>query len=162
MKGLVVPYVPTPLPVARKMLELAGASSSDVLIDLGCGDGRIPILAVNEYNVRKAYCIELRRDLAETARRRATEACIEDRVIVVNADMFDFKIPQEVTIVTLFLLTSVNDALADKLARELKKGVRIVSHEFRITSWKPILYASYHDGRVTHNIYLYVRGWSDT
>jgi cyclopropane fatty-acyl-phospholipid synthase-like methyltransferase len=162
MKGLVVPYVPTPIPVARKMLELAGVNSSDILADLGCGDGRIPILAAKEYGVKRAYCIELRQDLAKTADEKAAEAGVEDRVVVINADMFEFRVPQEVTVVTLFLLTSVNDALAEKLRNELRNGARVVSHEFRITSWRPLLHATYHDGRVSHNIYLYVKGWSDT
>jgi predicted RNA methylase len=161
MRGLVVPYVPTPIPVARKMLEVAGASNEDVLIDLGCGDGRIPLLAVKEYGVKKAYCVELRQDLARVASEKAFKEGVTDKVIVINADMFEFNIPSDVTLVTLFLLTSVNDALAGKLSRELREGTRIVSHEFRITYWRPVLYASYHDGRVTHNIYLYVKGWSD-
>ncbi len=161
MRGLVVPYVPTPLPVVRKMLELAGAGPGDILVDLGCGDGRIPITAVKEYKVTRTYCIELRRDLAENAAANARNAGVDAQVIIVNADMFEYKIPKETTIVTLFLLTSVNDALASKLSMELKPGTRVVSHEFRITSWKPLAYTSYHDGRVTHNIYLYVIGWSD-
>ena len=54
---ILVPYVPTPIPVVYKMLELAGASNSDILYDLGCGDGRIPIIAVKEFGVSRAYCV---------------------------------------------------------------------------------------------------------
>ncbi|ABM81106.1 class I SAM-dependent methyltransferase [Hyperthermus butylicus] len=158
---ILVPYVPTPIPVVYKMLELAGASSDDVLYDLGCGDGRIPIIAARDFGVKRAYCVEIRSDLARQAAENARKQGVSDKVIVVNEDMFRVKLT-DATIVTLFLLTSVNDALATKLTSELKYGTRIVSHEFRITKWRPLVYATINDGRVSHNIYLYIIGWSET
>ncbi len=158
---ILVPFVPTPLPVARKMLELVNASNDDIVYDLGCGDGRIPIIAVREFGVRKAVCIEIRKELAKKAKENIKALNLENKVIVINNDMFNINI-SEATIVTLFLLTSVNDALAEKFRTELKKGARIVSHEFRITKWNPIIFSTINDGRVSHNIYVYVRGFSDS
>ncbi len=155
-----VPYVPTPLYVVRKMLEIAGAGPGDVLYDLGCGDGRIAITAVREFNVDRAVCVEIREDLASEAAARARQMGLEGRVRVIQGDMFKVDI-SEATVVTMFLLTSVNDRLAPKLSRELKPGTRVVSHEFRITGWHPLLYATVSEGRVSHDIYLYVIGFSD-
>ncbi len=155
--ALVVPYVPTPIYVVRKMLELAGVGPDDIVYDLGCGDGRIVITAVKEFNARKAVCIELRDELVRKVRERVREEQLEDRIEVRHEDMFHSYIG-DATVVTLFLLTSVNDQLAPKLELELKPGTRIVSHEFRITSWKPLVAATINDGRLTHNIYLYVVG----
>ena len=157
---ILVPFVPTPLFVARKMLELVGTSHSDVLYDLGCGDGRIPIIAVHEFNVRKAVCIEIREDLAKKAKENVEKLNLEDKITIINDDMFNVDIT-EATIVTMFLLTSVNDALSSKLSKELRNGARIVSHEFKITRWKPIIFSTVNDGRVSHNIYVYIKGFSD-
>lgn len=160
MNTVLVPFVPTPLYVARKMLELAGAHEGDIVIDLGCGDGRIPIIAVKEFNVKRAVCVEIQKHLAEQAKENVRKLGLEDRIEVINDDMFKVNI-SEASIVTLFLLTSVNDALASKLKEELHKGTRIVSHEFRITRWRPIIFSTVNDGRVSHNLYLYIIGYSD-
>ena len=153
-----VPFVPTPLPVARKMLELAGAGPGDILYDLGCGDGRIPIMAVEEFGVEAAYCVEIRRDLASKARHEVERRGLQERVHVINRDMFELDL-SDATIVTLFLLTSVNDMLAPKLERELPDGARIVSHEFRVTRWQPVIHATLRerDKHVSHEIYLYIK-----
>ncbi len=152
-----VPFVPTPIAVARKMLELAGAGPNDIVYDLGCGDGRIPFIAVKEFGVRKAVCVELRKDLASEARKKAIREGISERVEIREEDMFKTRI-DDATIVTLYLLTSVNDALAPKLEKELKDGARIVSHEFQITLWRPFLLATIYDNGLSHNIYLYIKG----
>jgi ubiquinone/menaquinone biosynthesis C-methylase UbiE len=140
------------------MLELAGAGPNDVLYDLGCGDGRIPIIAVKEFGVKRAVCVELRHDLIVEARRRAREAGVDSRIEFREEDMFETSI-SDATVVTLYLLTSVNDALAPKLERELADGVRIVSHEFQITQWRPIMLATIYDDGLSHNLYLYVKGY---
>ncbi|BEP17563.1 protein-lysine N-methyltransferase [Pyrofollis japonicus] len=160
MNSVLVPFVPTPIYVARKMLELAGAQEDDVVIDLGCGDGRIPIIAVKEFNVKRAICVEIQRHLAEQARENVHKLGLDDKIEIINDDMFKVNI-SEASIVTLFLLTSVNDALASKLREELRVGTRIVSHEFRITKWEPIIFSTVNDGRVSHNLYLYIIGYSD-
>ena len=152
-----VPYVPTPIGVARKMLELAGAGPDDVVYDLGCGDGRILILAVKEFGVKKAVGVEIREELVREAREKIAKEGLQDRIEIIQGDMFNVDV-SEATIVTLFLLTSVNDELAPKLERELKLGARIVSHEFQITGWKPAVAATIYDNSTSHNIYLYVIG----
>ncbi len=153
-----VPYVPTPIPVVRAMLTLAGAGSEDIVYDLGCGDGRILIVAVEEFGVRKAVGIEKDYSRYLIALRNVAEHGLGGRIEVFNADMFSVDI-SEATIVTLFLLTSVNAMLKPKFEKELRPGTRIVSHEFKIPGWrieKNMVVRD--DNGLTHNIYLYVIG----
>ncbi len=152
-----VPFVPSPELVVRKMLELAGAGPNDIVYDLGAGDGRVVIMAVKEFGVKKAVGVEIRNDLVREARKKIEELGISDRAKILQEDMFKAQI-SEATIVTLFLLTSVNERLRPKLEAELKPGTRVVSHEFQIPGWKPKIIATIHDGRVSHTLYLYVIG----
>ncbi|RLG85219.1 MAG: SAM-dependent methyltransferase [Thermoprotei archaeon] len=155
MSGISVPFVPTPIPVVDFMLKVANAGPNDVVYDLGCGDGRIPIRAVEVFNVRKAVCVEIRRDLYEKALSEVRAKGLEDKVIVINDDMFNVDV-SEATIVTLFLLTSVNKLLRPKLERELRRGARVVSHEFEIPGWIPKESLIFSDGVINHRIYLYI------
>ncbi len=150
-----VPYVPTPHPVVEFMLSLAGVGPEDILYDLGCGDGRIPITAVKKFGVKKAVCVEIRRDLYEKALSNVKLEGLEDRVEVIHGDMFDVDL-SEATVVTLFLLMSVNRLLRPKLEKELKNGTRVVSHEFEIPGWEPLTVERFWDGVMPHKIYLYV------
>ncbi|AFL67268.1 protein-lysine N-methyltransferase [Desulfurococcus amylolyticus] len=153
-----VPFVPTPYPVVREMLKLAGAGKDDVLYDLGCGDGRILIVAVKEFNVKKAVGIERDSERVKEAVRRINEEGISDKAIVIQGDFFETDI-SEATIVTLFLLTSVNEVLRPKFENELRDGTRIVSHEFRIPGWKHEKMIEVRDDNgLTHVVYLYVKG----
>ncbi|MCY0867923.1 MAG: protein-lysine N-methyltransferase [Desulfurococcus sp.] len=153
-----VPFVPTPYPVVREMLKLAGASENDVVYDLGCGDGRILIVAVKEFNVKKAVGIERDAERVKEAIRRINEEGVSGRAIVIQGDFFEADL-SEASIVTLFLLTSVNEALRPKLERELRDGARVVSHEFRIPGWRPEKTIEVRDDHgLTHVVYLYVKG----
>jgi predicted RNA methylase len=153
-----VPYVPTPYPVVRAMLKLANAGPGDVVYDLGCGDGRILIVAVKEFNVKKAVGIEIDREKYKLALSRIHDEGIADRALVIQGDFFHVDI-SEATIVTLFLLTSVNEMLKPKFERELRNGTRIVSHEFRIPGWKPEKVIDVRDEHgLLHTVYLYVKG----
>ncbi len=153
-----VPYVPTPYAVVREMLRLAGAGPDDIVYDLGCGDGRILIIAVKEFNVKKAVGIEKDPERYKIALENVRKNGVEDRVVVINDDFFNVDI-SEATIVTLFLLTSVNAALKPKFEKELREGTRIVSHEFRIPGWREKESLTIRDDRgISHNIYLYVIG----
>ncbi len=155
---ITVPYVPTPEPVVRAMLRLAEAGPDDIVYDLGCGDGRILIMAVKEFNVKKAVGIEIREDKYREAVNNIRKVGIEDKAHVIHGDMFEVDI-SEATIVTLFLLTSVNEKLKPKLETELKKGTRIVSHEFRIPGWRAKKVIDVRDSNyIVHTIYLYVLG----
>lgn len=153
-----VPYVPTPYPVVRAMLKLAGVGPQDVVYDLGCGDGRILIVAVKEFGVKRAVGIEIDREKYKLAISRVREEGIKDQVDVIQGDFFEADI-SEATVVTLFLLTSVNEMLKPKFERELKNGARIVSHEFRIPGWRPERVLEVRDDNgLLHTVYLYVKG----
>ncbi len=153
-----VPYVPTPIPVARAMLKLAGAGKNDVVYDLGCGDGRILIIAVKEFSVRRAIGVEKDYNRYIAALRNIAEHGVGGRVDVLIGDMFNVDI-SEATVVTLFLLTSVNALLRPKFEKELRPGTRIVSHEFKIPGWRIADEAIVKDDTgLTHRVYLYVVG----
>jgi precorrin-6B methylase 2 len=129
-------YVPTPPEVVTAMLELAGVGPADVLYDLGSGDGRIVIAAVRDFGVRRATGIDISPERIREANENAAAANVTDRVRFLNDDLFesDFR---DATVVTLYLLPSLNLKLLPKLLKELRPGTRIVSHNFDMGSWKP-------------------------
>ncbi len=128
-------YVPTPQPVVDAMLELAKVKKGDVLYDLGSGDGRIPITAAREYGIR-AVGIEIDPERIAEANANIAKAGVGDLVTIRSGDLFkaDFR---DATVVTLYLLDSLNEKLRPKLLSELKPGTRIVSHAFRMGDWEP-------------------------
>jgi ubiquinone/menaquinone biosynthesis C-methylase UbiE len=131
-----VVYIPTPQAVVDAMLELAGVGPSDVVYDLGSGDGRIVITAARKYGAR-GVGVEIDPALVETARQNAAAAGVSDRVRFVTGNLFDADIG-EATVVTLYLLQSINERLRPKLVRELKPGTRVVSHVFNMgPEWPP-------------------------
>lgn len=135
-RSLDVPYVPTPMPVVNKMLDLAKVKKGDVLYDLGCGDGRIVITAVKERGAR-GVGIDLNPQRIAEAKINAKEAGVQDKVKFEVGDLFkaDFS---EATVVTLYLLPSVNAKLRPQLWRQLKVGTRVVSHAFDMgAEWPP-------------------------
>lgn len=158
--GVFVPYVPTPPPVVRRMLELAEVGPKDIVYDLGCGDGRILLTAVKEFRAKRAVGVEKREDLVKEAKKTISREGLSERIEIIPGDMFEVSI-EDATVVTLFLLPSVNDLLKPKLSRELKPGTRIVSHEFKISGWKPIVEEEVREGYVRHKLYLYVIGKSN-
>jgi SAM-dependent methyltransferase len=131
-----VPYVPTPQRLVEAMLELAQITSNDVVYDLGSGDGRIPITAVNKYNARRAVGVEINPRLVQESRANAQKAGVSDRVEFRQQDLFQTDLG-DATVVTLYLLPNVNLRLRPKLLKELKPGTRIVSHSFDMGEWKP-------------------------
>lgn len=130
-----VPFVESPQPVVDKMLEIANVSEDDILYDLGSGDGRIPITAAEQYGAQ-GVGIELKPDLVEKARKNAKKAGVSDLVEFRQGDLFEADI-SEATVVSLYLLPSVNLELRPKLFRELDPGTRIVSHDFDMDEWEP-------------------------
>jgi cyclopropane fatty-acyl-phospholipid synthase-like methyltransferase len=128
-------FVPTPIPVVERMLELAKVTKDDVVYDLGSGDGRIPIIAAERYGAR-GVGIEINPVWVRDARAIAERMGVTDRVNFRVADIFDVDL-REATVVTLYLFPTVNRKLEPKLARELKPGTRVVSHEYLIGDWKP-------------------------
>ena len=128
-------YVPTPHEVVDAMLAMAQVKQGDVLYDLGSGDGRIPIAAARKFGVR-AVGIDIDPQRIAEARANAATAKVEDKVTFRQEDLFktDFK---EASVVTLYLLDSLNEKLRPRLLAELKPGTRIVSHAFRMGDWEP-------------------------
>ncbi|MBB4633211.1 SAM-dependent methyltransferase [Sphingosinicella soli] len=128
-------YVPTPPDVVDKMLEMADVKDGDVLYDLGSGDGRIPIAAAKRFKLR-AVGIDIDPERIAEARANAKEAGVADAVSFRQEDLFqaDFS---EATVVTLYLLDTLNEKLMPRLLKELKPGTRIVSHAFRMGDWEP-------------------------
>lgn len=128
-------YVPTPPEVVAAMLKVANVKKGDVLYDLGSGDGRIPVTAAQKFGVR-AVGIDINPERIKEANENARKAGVTDRVKFLNEDLFEADI-SEATVVTLYLLDSLNEKLRPKLLRELKPGTRIVSHSFRMGDWQP-------------------------
>jgi SAM-dependent methyltransferase len=128
------PYVPTPQDVVERMLALAGVAAADVVYDLGCGDGRIPITAAVKYGARGVGVdIDPRRIAESKANARA--AGVDHRVEFRLQDAMTVDV-SGATVVTLYLLSSSNDELRPILTRQLKPGARIVSHAFSMgPSW---------------------------
>jgi len=129
-------YVPTPQPVVDAMLKLAGVTDKDVVYDLGCGDGRIPITAAQKFGAR-GVGIDIDPKRIEEANENAKAAAVTDKVTFLTQDLFESDI-SGATVVTLYLLPSLNEKLMPKLKRELKPGTRVVSHAFTMGSeWPP-------------------------
>lgn len=130
-----VPFVPTPVPVVERMLELAGVGASDVVYDLGSGDGRVPIVAAQRFGAR-GVGIEINPVWVRDARANAERAGVTERVAFRVEDLFAVDL-REATVVTLYLFPPVNRKLQPKLERELRPGARVVSHEYPIGDWPP-------------------------
>jgi SAM-dependent methyltransferase len=130
-----VPFVPTPEDVVAGMLKAAGVKKDDILYDLGCGDGRIVITAAQKFGT-KGVGIDINPVRIKEARENAAKAGVTDRVKFIEQDLFDANIA-DATVVTLYLLPSVNLKLRPKLLHDLKPGTRVVSHSFDMGDWKP-------------------------
>jgi precorrin-6B methylase 2 len=130
-----VPYVPTPQPVVDAMLKLGEVKKGDVLYDLGSGDGRIVISAAKAFGVRGTG-IDINPERIEEAQKNAKDEGVQDKVKFLNQDLFEANI-SDATVVTLYLLPSINLKLRPKLWKDLKPGTRIVSHSFDMGDWEP-------------------------
>ena len=130
-------YVPTPPEVVEAMLKLAKVGPNDVVYDLGSGDGRIPIAAVQTFKAKSAVGIDIDPQRIKEANENLTKAGVGDRVRFLNQDLFTTPIG-EATVVTLYLLPSLNEKLMPKLQKELKPGSRVVSQSFNMgAQWPP-------------------------
>lgn len=151
-RGFDVPFVPTPPEVVDEMLRLVDVKAGDLLYDLGCGDGRIVIAAAKRFGIR-AVGIDIDPVRITESNENAVKAGVVDKVRFLQQDLFeaDFK---DASVVTMYLLTSVNMRLRPKLLAELKPGTRLVSHSFDMGEWKPdktsLVETSYADQRVVH------------
>ena len=125
-------FTPTRHNIADAMLRLAKVTAADVVYDLGSGDGRFPIIAAQKYGAR-GIGIELDPRLVELSWRIANEAEIANRVSFIVGDLFDADL-SKATVVTMYLSPNIMKMLEPRL-RALKKGTRIVSHQFAMPGW---------------------------
>ena len=139
------------------MLRLAELKPGEVLFDLGAGDGRIVMMAAKTFGAR-GVGVELREDLAKKAMSTIQDNQLADRVTIVNGDMFGVNLTSA-DVVFLYLTTSANEKIRQKLEQELKKGVRVVSHDYEIIGWRPQKVENFCEnpqlGYPSHTIYLY-------
>lgn len=133
-QNLDVPFVPTSENVVEIMLDLVDAGPGDYVIDLGSGDGRIVIAAAKRGAVGHGIDLDPRR--IKEARENAADAGVEDKVLFIQEDLFttDFS---RASVVTMYLLNSVNLKLRPHLLKNLRPGTRIVSHDFSMDEWEP-------------------------
>lgn len=146
----VAPFVQTPIEVARKMLELSELKPSENLYDLGCGDGRLIILAAKDVGAHSTG-VDLREDLLERAKIEILRLGLQEKVKVIHGNFFEVDI-SPANVVTLYLTSSANERLRPKFEKELKVGCRVVSHDFKVPGWKPSLV---YDELLGHTIYAY-------
>jgi len=153
----IAPFVPSPAQVIEYMLKMADLKSGEVLFDLGAGDGRTVMMAAKSFGAR-AVGVELREDLAKKALSAIHDSGLADRVTIVNGDMFSVNLTSA-DVVFLYLTTSANEKIRPKLEHDLKKGVRVVSHDYEIVGWKPVKVETFCEnpklGYPSHTIYLY-------
>jgi len=131
-----VHYVPTSPEVVAEMLKMAGVGTHDVVYDLGCGDGRIVITAVEKFGARKGVGIDIDPQRIKESIENARRATVGERVTFLRQDLFDTDF-SDATVVSLYLLPELNLRLRPALFRQLRPGDRIVSHDFDMDEWEP-------------------------
>jgi ubiquinone/menaquinone biosynthesis C-methylase UbiE len=129
------PYVPTEHNVAESMLKLAGVKPSDVVYDLGCGDGRVVIMAAKIFGAH-GVGVDINPIRIQEARANAKPYNVEDLVRFEQGDLFSADL-HDSTVVALYLMPHVNLRLRPKLLSDLKPGSRVVSHSFAMGEWEP-------------------------
>ena len=154
---ILAPYYPTPELVVQKMLEFGGLKPNETMWDLGSGDGRIVIMAAQVFH-SNAFGVELDNDLARQSEERVRKLGLKNAHII-HGDL----LKQDYTsadLITVYLLPSTIDAkVRPVLEKQLKKGARVVSHDFNFAGWKHTKSLTIDDdgeGRA-HTLYLYVR-----
>jgi len=135
------------------MLTLANTRPGNVVYDLGAGDGRILSLAVQKFGAT-AVGVEFNESRCRTMTDRIRAEKLQEFVSVIHDDFLNVDL-SNADVVTLYLLTSVNTLIRPKLERELRYGVRVVSHDFPIQDWFPMQVESVEAENKTHTIYLY-------
>jgi predicted RNA methylase len=139
------------------MLALSDLKAGEVFFDLGAGDGRSVVMAAKDFGAR-AVGVELREDLVKKALGSVYEQGLQDRVTIVNGDMFSVDL-SSADVIFLYLTTSANEKVRPKLDTELKRGVRVVSHDYEIVGWKPVKVENFCEnqtlGYPSHTLYLY-------
>ena len=151
------PYYPTPELVVEKMLDLGGLKAGEKMFDLGSGDGRIVITAARKYKAR-ATGVEFDLSLARQSTDRIKVLGLASTANIIAGDLLvqDYS---SADLLTVYLLPVGNEKVTPMLEKQLKKGARIVAHDFEFTAWKPVKILDIADdgeGR-SHRLYLYQR-----
>ena len=131
-----VPYVPTPPEVVEAMLKLGKARAGDVHYDLGCGDGRIVVMAIEKFGAIRGTGYDIDPERIKEANENAAKAGVTAKAKFILGNLFDADF-RDASLVTLYLLPEVNMRLRPKLLKDLKVGSRIVSHQFDMGDWAP-------------------------
>ena len=130
-----VPFVPTPEETVNRMLDMAKVGPSDFLIDLGSGDGRIPVAAAKRFGTR-GLGIDIDPERIKDGNANAKAAGVTDKVEFREQNLFETDISQA-SVLTLYLFPEINRKLRPKILAEMKPGSRVVSHQFDMGDWKP-------------------------
>ncbi len=149
------PYYPTPETIVEKMLQLGGLKAGEKMFDLGSGDGRIVIMAARKFHA-DAVGIELDKDLWKLSMDQIRKLGLQKTARIVNGDLLkqDYS---SADLITVYLLSGFIDKVQPVLDRQLKKGARVVAHDFEFRNWTPEKVQNVADdgeGR-SHTLFLY-------
>jgi len=146
------PYVSSPVAVVDRMLEMANMKPGETLYDLGCGDGRVLISAVQKYHV-KAVGVEISPKIVAKAQASIRKAGLETQATVLQGNLLDTDLTGA-DVVIIYLSTPLNAQLRPRLEKYLKPGSRVVSHDYAVPGWKATKIDKA-EGNRPHSIYLY-------
>lgn len=148
------PFVSSPKPVVRKMLEVSNLQPGETLIDLGSGDGRIPIMAAEEFGAR-GIGIDINEKFIQEATGFAKALGLGEKVTFLHNDIFEVDL-SIANVITIYLTTSSNEKLRPKLEQELRPGTRVVTHDFSMRKWNFGKSIRFKEGYRSHTIYVYL------
>ena len=151
------PYYPTPNVIVEKMLRLGGLKAGERMFDLGSGDGRIVIMAAQKFHAN-AIGVEMDRDLWRQSMEKIRKLGLEKNAQIINGDLLKQNYGSA-DLITVYLLPVSNDKVTPLLDKQLKKGTRVVAHDFEFKNWTPDKVENIEDdgeGR-SHTLYLYVK-----
>jgi protein-L-isoaspartate O-methyltransferase len=149
------PNIPTPQGIVERMLDMAHVKAGETVYDLGSGDGRVLITAVQKFGAR-AVGIEIDPDLCEKAKRRVQSLGLEDKISIVHGSALRTDL-RPADVVTMYFLTLSNEKLRPNLEK-MKPGTRVVSFQFPIHGWKALQAQIVNVSNVDRTIYLYEVG----
>jgi SAM-dependent methyltransferase len=155
------PYVPTPWPIVDAMLDLARIRADDLLVDLGCGDGRLAVTAAKRFGAR-GYGVDIDPELVALANRNAADAGVAERVRFERRDLFQTDL-RDATVLMLYLLPQTVVELVPRILAQMPAGARVVSHDYGLSPWPPERHVAFdvpEKKRITGTtytvIYLYI------
>ena len=151
------PYYPTPNTIVEKMLQLGQLKAGEKMYDLGSGDGRIVIMAAQKFHAQ-ATGVEFDKDLCKQSIEKIQKLGLEKNAHIINGDLLKQNY-SSADLITVYLLPVSNDKVTPLLDKQLKKGARVVAHDFEFKNWTPDKVENIEDdgeGR-SHTLYLYIK-----